>query len=75
MNTPLDESNLDHIGGDDDARAKQFAAETEVNWKGAGEAVGIQVWRVENKRDENDNPKVGASKLMFKVLTIACAHN
>jgi len=59
MNTPLDESNLDHIGGEDDKRAKKFAAETEVNWKGAGEAVGIQVWRVENKRDENDNPKFG----------------
>ena len=75
MNTPLDESNLAHIGGDDDKRAKKFASETEMNWKGAGEAVGIQIWRVENKRDENDNPKVGVSKLMCKVLTIPCAND
>jgi Vesicle coat complex COPII, subunit SEC24/subunit SFB2/subunit SFB3 len=38
---------------------KQAAAEVEVNWNGVGAKEGIVVWRVENVRDENDNPKFG----------------
>ena len=37
----------------------QAAAETEANWDGAGQEEGIQIWRVENTRDEDDNPKFG----------------
>mmetsp|Transcript_17618 Transcript_17618/g.21547 ORF Transcript_17618/g.21547 Transcript_17618/m.21547 type:complete len:375 (+) Transcript_17618:133-1257(+) len=59
MDTPLEESNLAHIGSAEDIAAKKAAAETEVNWTGAGTSEGIQIWRVENKRDEHGNPKFG----------------
>ena len=59
MDTPIEESNLAHIGSDEDKAAREAAAKCEVNWEGAGEKVGIQVWRVENSRDENGNPRFG----------------
>lgn len=59
MATPIEESNLAHIGSDMDHAAKKAAAEHEFKWEGAGEAVGIQIWRVENTRDEHGNPKFG----------------
>eukprot|EP00560_Eucampia_antarctica_P008519 CAMPEP_0197823420 /NCGR_PEP_ID=MMETSP1437-20131217/750_1 /TAXON_ID=49252 ORGANISM="Eucampia antarctica, Strain CCMP1452" /NCGR_SAMPLE_ID=MMETSP1437 /ASSEMBLY_ACC=CAM_ASM_001096 /LENGTH=389 /DNA_ID=CAMNT_0043422579 /DNA_START=46 /DNA_END=1215 /DNA_ORIENTATION=+ len=59
MNTPIEESNLAHIGSDEDKAAKKCAAAIEMNWEGAGESPGIQVWRVENVRDENNNPNFG----------------
>jgi hypothetical protein len=31
----------------------------EINWNGVGGKEGTLVWRVENVRDENDNPKFG----------------
>jgi len=36
-----------------------IAAKLEVNWEGCGKEVGIEIWRVENKRDENGNPDFG----------------
>ena len=33
-----------------------------MHWEGAGQKVGIEIWRVENERDENDNPKFGINK-------------
>lgn len=48
MNTPIKESNLAHIGSDEDHAAKKAAAELEVNWEGAGKTPGLQIWRVEN---------------------------
>lgn len=62
MDTPIEESNLAHIGSDEDKAAKKAAAEIEMNWEGAGKSPGIQIWRVENTRDENDNPKFGINK-------------
>eukprot|EP00978_Attheya_sp_CCMP212_P013092 scaffold32746_cov37-Attheya_sp.AAC.1 len=62
MDTPLEESNLAHIGSDADKAAREAAAQFEVNWEGAGAEVGIQIWRVENVRDENDNPVFGIHK-------------
>lgn len=59
MDTPLDESNLAHIGSDEDKAAREAAASFEVNWEGAGENPGVQIWRVENRRDDNDNPVFG----------------
>lgn len=59
MDTPLEESNLAHIGSDEDKAAREAAAKLEVNWEGCGQEVGIEIWRVENKRDENDNPDFG----------------
>uniref|UniRef100_A0A6U0HJX9 Gelsolin-like domain-containing protein n=1 Tax=Helicotheca tamesis TaxID=374047 RepID=A0A6U0HJX9_9STRA len=57
--TPIEESNLAHIGSDEDKAAKKAAAESDPMWKDAGTKVGIQIWRVENKRTENDNADFG----------------
>jgi hypothetical protein len=62
MNTPIKESNLAHIGSPEDKAAKKAAAETEIHWKGAGTKEGIEIWRVENKRDEFNNPQFGINK-------------
>lgn len=59
MSTPIEESNLAHIGSEEDRNLKKAAAETEANWEGAGSSEGIQIWRVENLRDENGNAKFG----------------
>jgi len=59
MDTPLEESNLARIGSDEDKAARKAAAKLEVNWEGCGKEVGIEIWRVENKRDENGNPDFG----------------
>jgi len=58
MTTPLEESNLAHIGSKEDHAAKKAAAELDVNWEGAGETPGLQIWRVENKH-ENGVPTFG----------------
>lgn len=59
MDTPIEESNLAHIGSDEDKAARKAAAEIEVDWEVAGKKEGIQIWRVENTRDENGNPNFG----------------
>lgn len=59
MDTPLEQSNLAFIGSDEDKAAREAAAKLEVNWQGAGEKPGLEIWRVENLRDENDNPVFG----------------
>ena len=62
MDTPLEESNLAHIGSDEDKAAREAAAKLEVNWEGAGAKEGIEIWRVENRRDDNDNPVFGVNR-------------
>eukprot|EP00979_Chaetoceros_neogracilis_P013538 scaffold3896_cov235-Chaetoceros_neogracile.AAC.3 len=59
MDTPLEESNLEFIGTEEDRATKKAAADTEVHWEGAGQEEGLEIWRVENIRDDNDNPKFG----------------
>jgi len=61
MDTPLEESNLAFIGSNEDKAAREAAASLEIKWDGAGEAPGIQIWRVENRRDEDDNPVFGVN--------------
>jgi len=58
MDTPLEESNLAHIGSRQDHDVKKAAAELEVNWDGVGTEVGLKIWRVENKH-ENGVPTFG----------------
>ncbi|KAL7465989.1 hypothetical protein ACHAXS_006285 [Conticribra weissflogii] len=59
MDLPIEETNLAGIGSDEDKAARQAAAKMDFNWEGAGTTEGIEIWRVENKRDENDNPDFG----------------
>jgi len=44
---PLEESNCAEIGSDADKAARKAAAQTEEAWVGVGQAVGIQIWRIE----------------------------
>jgi hypothetical protein len=62
MDTPFEESNLAGIGSDDDKKAREAAAKLELSWEGAGESPGIQIWRVENKRTEDDTPDFGVNE-------------
>lgn len=62
MDTPLEDSNLAYIGSDEDQAARQAAASLEIQWDGAGEQEGVEIWRVENTRDEQDNPVFGINK-------------
>jgi hypothetical protein len=59
MVTAIEDSNLAHIGSPADRAAKKAAAECEGNWSDAGKEPGLQIWRVENTRDANGNPKFG----------------
>lgn len=42
------DSNIENYGGQDHKDAKKLKAESEVEFKGAGAAVGVEVWRIEN---------------------------
>jgi gelsolin len=58
----VEDSNVENIGSAEDKAARKAAAESEPEWKGAGEAVGLEIWRVENKRTENDTPDFGVKR-------------
>mmetsp|Transcript_20038 Transcript_20038/g.24761 ORF Transcript_20038/g.24761 Transcript_20038/m.24761 type:complete len:375 (+) Transcript_20038:37-1161(+) len=62
MDTPFEESNLAGIGSDADKKMREAAAKMEVQWEGAGQSPGIQVWRVENKRTDDDTPEFGVNE-------------
>ena len=47
--TKVEDSNMALVGTQADKDARKGAAMTEAAWKGAGDEVGIQIWRVENK--------------------------
>ena len=59
MDLPIEETNLAGIGSNEDHAARKAAAKMDFHWEGAGTKEGIEIWRVENKRDENDNPDFG----------------
>jgi len=40
------DSNMALFGSDTEKKVKKESAETEPAWKGAGEAVGVQIWRI-----------------------------
>lgn len=58
----LDESNLAGIGSQADVDARVSAAKTETAFRGAGQRVGLQIWRVENKRTASGAPAFGVKK-------------
>ena len=40
------DSNMALFGSDTEKKVKKESAETEPAWKGAGQAVGMQIWRI-----------------------------
>jgi len=40
------DSNMAMFGSDTDKKVKKESAETETAWKGAGQKVGVQIWRI-----------------------------
>jgi gelsolin len=57
-----EDSNVENIGSEEDKAARLAAAQTEEEWTGAGQAVGLEIWRVENRRTENDTPDFGVKR-------------
>jgi len=43
----IEDSNIANLGSDLEKKVKKAAAETEDAWKGAGQKIGIQIWRIE----------------------------
>lgn len=43
----LDETNAAKLGSDEDRATKKNSAQKEPAWKGAGQKVGIEIWRIE----------------------------
>mmetsp|Transcript_33952 Transcript_33952/g.49817 ORF Transcript_33952/g.49817 Transcript_33952/m.49817 type:complete len:91 (+) Transcript_33952:48-320(+) len=59
MVTKIADSNLAKSGSFEDKAAKKDAAKHDPMWKDAGTKVGVQIWRVENKRTEHDAADFG----------------
>lgn len=58
----LEDSNLANYGGKDHRDAAKAAAESEKEFRGAGKKPGVEIWRVENRRTENDTPDFGVKR-------------
>jgi len=43
----LEDTNVEALGSKEDRATKKKSAQTEPAWKGAGEKVGMQIWRIE----------------------------
>lgn len=55
----LEDSNIAGIGSEEDRALRKAAAASDENFKDAGTAPGLQIWRVENKRTDSDTPDFG----------------
>ena len=64
MRAPIhtEDSNVENIGSEEDKAARLAAAQTEEEWAGAGQEVGLEIWRVENRRTESDTPDFGVKR-------------
>ena len=58
----LEDSNMANYGGKEMRDQRKAAAATDKSLQGAGTKVGLEVWRVENKRTENDTPDFGIAR-------------
>jgi gelsolin len=59
----LEDSNMAGVGSQEDKDLRKAAAATDPQWKGAGQKVGLEVWRVENKRTKADTPDFGVNRV------------
>lgn len=58
----LGDSNMANYGGEAHRNAAKAAAMTEKEYKGAGVKPGLEIWRVENRRTEDDRPDFGVKR-------------
>ena len=58
----LEDSNMANYGGKDHRAAMKAAAASDKEFAGAGQKVGLEVWRVENRRTEKDTPDFGVKR-------------
>lgn len=58
----LEESNIANIGSSEDRALRKKAAQTDKEIWPCGQSVGLEIWRVENKRTEADTPDFGVKR-------------
>lgn len=58
----LEDSNLANYGSKEHKDLRKAAAESEKEFKGAGQKVGLEIWRVENRRTAADTPDFGVKR-------------
>jgi gelsolin len=58
----LDDSNMANYGSKEHIEARKKAAQSEKEFVGAGQRVGLEIWRVENRRTKADTPDFGVKR-------------
>jgi len=58
----LEDSNMANYGSKEHKDARKAAAASDKEFKGAGEKVGLEIWRVENRRTKADTPDFGVKR-------------
>jgi len=58
----LEDSNMANYGSKEHKDARKNAAASEKEFVGAGSKVGLEIWRVENKRTKADTPDFGVKR-------------
>ncbi len=58
----LEDSNMAGIGSKENRALRKAAASTDPQFQGAGQKVGLEVWRVENRRSKSDTPEFGVKR-------------
>ena len=53
---PIDQSNIAGLGSAADVEARMNAAKSEVEYKGAGEKIGVEIWRIEKFAPKKQHP-------------------
>jgi len=58
----LEDSNMANYGSKEHKDARKAAAASDKEFNGAGQKVGLEVWRVENRRTKADTPDFGIKR-------------
>jgi len=58
----LEDSNMANYGSKEHIDARKNAAKSEKEFVGAGQKVGLEIWRVENRRTAADTPDFGVKR-------------
>jgi len=58
----LEDSNMSNYGSKEHKDLRKGAAQSEKEFVGAGQKVGLEIWRVENRRTKADTPDFGVKR-------------